>query len=107
MPSWFETFGQVLLEGMLHGTPIVTTGAGALAEQADTDTALLIAPRSKSAIAKGVLQILGDPIGTAQRAALAKRRAMVNYRWEKRIGSILELYREAVASHRDPDRRNC
>lgn len=103
VPSWFETFGQVLLEGILHGTPIVTTGAGALGELIDADTGLLIAPRSADAISQGVQHVLSNPIGSAKRAALARRRSAMSYRWEQCIGPILNLYREALTHQGDPN----
>ena len=67
VPSWFETFGQVALEGMLHGVPLITTGAGALAEIASDTTARLIPPRDASAIAGAVDDLLADADGTETR----------------------------------------
>lgn len=96
VPSWFETFGQVLLEGMLHGAPLVTTGAGALAELVDSASAILIATRSAEAIVDGVTRVLADPLAADQRRAAALERARAEGSWDERIGEMLQLYRSLL-----------
>jgi glycogen(starch) synthase len=97
VPSWFETFGQVVLEGILHGTPLVTTGAGAIAELVDENSALLIEARSSDAIAAGVQDVLDNPRAAQKRARTAYHRAQQAYRWRDRIPAFVELYRSAHA----------
>lgn len=93
-PSWFETFGQVILEGMLHGTPILTTGAGAIAELVDEKSALLIEAKSSDAITEGVIKILGNPEAAAIRAERALRTADEGYLWRSRLPAFRMLYQE-------------
>jgi glycosyltransferase involved in cell wall biosynthesis len=94
IPSWFETFGQVALEGMLHGTPILTTGAGALAELVDESSALLIEAKSASAIVSGVTEALDRPTEARARALCAQRKVSEGYLWSSRMPAFLSLYRE-------------
>ncbi len=96
VPSWFETFGQVILEGMLHGTPILTTGAGAIAELVDEESARLMEARCSHAIAQGVLETLEHPQEAAMRAQVARLRASEGYLWSSRMPAFLELYGELV-----------
>ena len=93
VPSWFETFGQVVLEGMLHGAPIVTTGAGAIKELVDDNSALLIEAKSTAAIVEGVLKVLDDPEAARRRCENALRRAHECYLWRDRMPAFLALYR--------------
>jgi glycogen(starch) synthase len=93
-PSWFETFGQVILEGMLHGTPILTTGAGAIAELVDEKSALLMEAKSSSAITEGVIEILSNPAAAAIRAQRAQCRADEGYLWSSRLPAFQMLYQE-------------
>ncbi len=97
VPSWFETFGQVALEGMLHGTPLLTTGAGALAELVDSQSALLMKAKDTEAIIEGVLQILADPAAAQSRAAIAYEKAHTDYQWSARMPAFRTLYEEASA----------
>lgn len=61
VPSWYETFGQVVLEGMLHGAPIVATRAGGVPELVGhEESGLLCAPRDVDALAAAVLRLLDD-----------------------------------------------
>jgi glycogen(starch) synthase len=93
VPSWFETFGQVVLEGMLHGAPLVTTGAGAIAELVDEDSALLIPARDSVAIADAVDLVLSDPEAANQRRALGRARAQ-RFAWDDRVPLLRALYEQ-------------
>ncbi len=92
VPSWFETFGQVVLEGMLHGCPIVTTGAGAIGELVDEKSALLIKAQDSTAIREGVLQNLTNPEHARSRADIASAVAHDDYRWASRMPAFRALY---------------
>ncbi len=95
VPSWFETFGQVVLEGMLHGTPLITTGTGAIAELVDQDSALLIEPQDPTAIREAVDQLLGDPLAAEARRMQALQRAQAQH-WDDRMGEFRAMYEVAI-----------
>ncbi len=96
VPSWFETFGQVLLEGMLHGAPLVTTGAGALGELVDEQTAVLIEAQSAGAIADGIQTVLSDPDAADERRSRAVERAGKGTHWDDRIEDFRAVYVAAM-----------
>ncbi len=98
VPSWFETFGQVVLEGMLHGTPLITTGAGAIAELVDDECALLIDANDASAITTAANELLADPAAAEQRRANALQRVQNGYHWDDRIDAFRALYQAAIDS---------
>jgi glycosyltransferase involved in cell wall biosynthesis len=58
-PSLYEGFGLPVLEAMLLGTPVVTSGVSSLPEVAG-DAALLVNPYDVSAIARAIRQIVED-----------------------------------------------
>tara|TARA_R110002096_G_scaffold16898_8_gene57880 strand:- start:16518 stop:17666 length:1149 start_codon:yes stop_codon:yes gene_type:complete len=98
VPSWFETFGQVALEGMLHGTPLITTGAGALANLVDEECALLIDKKSPESIVAAVQSLLADPAAAEARRLAALRRVQSGYHWDDRMDAIREIYQAAMKS---------
>jgi glycosyltransferase involved in cell wall biosynthesis len=52
VPSWYEPFGMVVLEGMLYGLPIVASNIGGPAEiLGDGRTGILVPPRDPAALA--------------------------------------------------------
>jgi glycosyltransferase involved in cell wall biosynthesis len=96
VPSWLETFAQVVLEGMLHGTPLITTGAGGIAELVDDESALLIEAKSASAIANAVNELLRDPGSAERRREMALQRAHEIGDWEARMPLFRRLYEEGI-----------
>jgi len=93
VPSWFETFGQVAREAMLHGVPLITTGAGGLSEIANAETALLIERGSHLAIASAVDDLLADLPATQQRRARALERVAHDQHWNDRVAAFRQLYK--------------
>ena len=61
-PSRFETFGQNVLEGMLHGLPVVAARAGGLSELIeDGESGLLCPAGDTKALADACLTLLAHP----------------------------------------------
>ncbi len=96
VPSWFETFGQVALEGMLHGTPLIVSDAGALPELADSDCATVIPARDCAAIVAAVEEVLASPEATEAKSLVAMQRAREQYRWDERAADFVWMYRGLV-----------
>jgi glycogen(starch) synthase len=95
VPSRYEPFGMVILEGMLHGLPIVAASVGGPAEILDDEqTGLLFPPRDAHALAKAVLRLvksvsLRRRIGTA-----AAREVRSRWMWPRRVERMRAVYRE-------------
>lgn len=94
-PSWFETFGQVVLEGMLHGLAIVAGDTGALRELVGDDEACgpLVPPRDPDALVDAAVSLLADPARIAAAGQRAAERAAA-YLWPRRIGEHIAVWRE-------------
>ena len=91
-PSLYEGFGLPVVEAMTCGTPVLTSGTGALAEVSG-DAAELVDPRRVESIAEGLRRILDD----GDRAAELRRRGIERARsftWSRAARAIRSLYLE-------------
>ncbi len=92
VPSWFETFGQVALEGMCYGAPLIVSQTEALRALVGRGSALTIEPQSCSAIGNAVSQLLADPEKTQERRYNALRTSR-SYSWRDRALAFLREYK--------------
>jgi glycogen synthase len=61
VPSWYEPFGMVILEGMLYGLPIVATDVGGpRAILSDGETGVLCRPRDVGSLENALLRVVLD-----------------------------------------------
>lgn len=99
VPSWYEPFGMVILEGMLYGLPIVAARVGGPAEILEHDrTGILCPPKDADALARSITRLVTDHslrqrIGTA--AAEEVRR---NWLWPHIVRKMGAVYREVMAA---------
>ena len=97
VPSWYEPFGMVVLEGMLHGLAIAATAIGGPAEILENETTgLFFPPRNADALGAALLRLVRDPdlrqrLGAA--AAVAVRRIWL---WPQIIVDIRSVYNEVA-----------
>lgn len=93
-PSWFETFGLVVLEAMLHGVPVAATSAGALTERvAHERTGLLSAPRDVDALVENAVRLLEDRALAARLGAAAAAEAR-RHSWDAALPALVQSYKE-------------
>lgn len=67
-PSRWEGAGGALLEAMALECPVVASGLPTLREVIDPSTARLVRPGDAGDLARGLVEVLGDPAGAARRA---------------------------------------
>ncbi|PVX25832.1 MAG: glycosyltransferase [Candidatus Bathyarchaeum sp.] len=97
VPSIYEPFGIVALEGMATGVPVVASNVGGLAEVIDHDrTGVFVYPRSPESIAWGIGKILSDPDHAKWLAKNAKEKLHKAYSWEAVAMKTVEVYRKVV-----------
>ncbi|MEM2914020.1 MAG: glycosyltransferase family 4 protein, partial [Candidatus Bathyarchaeia archaeon] len=83
IPSVYEPFGIVALEGMAAGVPVVATNVGGLAEIIDHDkTGILVYSRNPESIAWGVNKVLSNSGYSQWLTQNAKRKVKEIYSWE-------------------------
>jgi glycosyltransferase involved in cell wall biosynthesis len=105
-----EPFGQVIVEGMAAGVPVVATAAGGVTEILDpagryalggrpfriTETGVLVRPGDPSALAGAIRLVLGDPEASAARAALARDDARHRFGIEETASVVATAWAEAM-----------
>jgi glycosyltransferase involved in cell wall biosynthesis len=99
LPSLSEGMPNVALEGMLFGKPVIGTRVGGTPEVIiDRKTGVLVPPKNVTSLADSILELLNDE--NKMRAYSESSRAFVqeNFSLEKRVKSIVELYRELLNS---------
>lgn len=97
VPSWYEPFGMVVLEGMLHGLALAAAEVGGPAEiLKHGTTGLLFAPRNMDALSAALLQLVRDTdlrrrLGVAAAAEVRRR-----WLWPRHIADIRSVYGEVT-----------
>jgi len=97
VPSIYEPFGIVALEGMAAGVPVVASNTGGLAEIIEHDkTGFLAYKESPDSIAWGVNKILSDPGYASWLVQNAKRKIREVYSWNAVAKRTVETYEKAL-----------
>jgi len=96
VPSVYEPFGIVALEGMVAGVPVVAGNVGGLAEIIEHDrTGVLVHPRNPDSIAWGVNRVLSDPGYSQWLTKNAKKQIQETYSWEAVAKRTTQVYEKA------------
>ncbi len=95
LPSLWEGFGVVLVEGMAYGKPCVATAVGGATEVVvDGVTGLLVPPDDAQAMAQAILRLMKDEVLYARFASAARERYEACYTPERVTPQYVQLYRE-------------
>ena len=94
VPSWYETFGQVVCEAMQHGVPAIASDVGAMASLLG-DAGVVVPPRDISALCDAIVALAGDRARQLALRQACLRRAP-EWHWERRVGAWLRLYEELL-----------
>lgn len=93
VPSIYEPFGIVALEGMAAGAPVVASQIGGLGEVIEHDrTGIFVHPRNPDSIAWGIDRILSDPDHSTWLAQNAKELVQKTYSWDAIATKTVEVY---------------
>lgn len=94
-----EPFGQVVVQGMAAGLPVLAARAGGPAELIDDGvTGLLYTPGDAAALADGLRKLAGDPKLRRQLGEAARERT-AEFTAEALAPKYLEIYGEVLARH--------
>ncbi|MEJ7738330.1 MAG: glycosyltransferase family 4 protein [Chitinophagaceae bacterium] len=97
IPSWYEPFGMVVLEGMLYGLPIVATNVGGPAEiLVHNVSALLIPPKNVDALKKSILDLLRDAALRKRLGESASKDVRDKWLWNKAVKKIQKAYADTI-----------
>jgi glycosyltransferase involved in cell wall biosynthesis len=96
-PSWAESFPYVILEAMSLGLPIAASDVGGVGEAlAAGESGALVAPRDARALARALIELLGDPARAARMGAAAKQRFEQRFTRARMIDGVVSVYEEAL-----------
>jgi glycosyltransferase involved in cell wall biosynthesis len=97
VPSRYEPFGMVILEGMLHGLPIVASAVGGPAEILDDEhTGLLFPPTDVSALSRQLIRLVHNA-GLRQRLGMAAAADLRSrWLWPQTVEAMRHLYEEVI-----------
>lgn len=97
IPSVYEPFGVVALEGMAARVPIVASDVDGLAEIIKHEyTGILVYPKDSSSISWGISRILSDPANTSRIVENASKELTKQYTWDAVASLTLESYMKAL-----------
>lgn len=100
-----EPFGQVVVEAMVRGVPVVATDAGGVPEivrPSGRDLGVLVPPGDADALAAGLLSVLDDPEGAARRARAAYDDATRRFPARATARAVTEVWERAAGGRRRP-----
>jgi len=100
VPSRVEPFGNVAVQAMLAGRPVVASRTQGLAEIVkDGETGLLVRPDDPVALADAIAELLDDPARASALAAAGRQDAAERFgaqRYRAQMGRLLVVRRAVV-----------
>jgi glycogen(starch) synthase len=97
IPSLYEPFGIVALEGMAAGAPTIVARTGGLAEIVEgTGAGVLFEPGNHHELADRIAEVLSDPDHAARLRVAADILLRSTYTWDAIAETTLDVYRNAV-----------
>lgn len=101
VPSWYEPFGMVILEGMLHGLPIAATDVGGPAEILEHGrTGFLFPAKNVTALTDTLLRLINDSSLRRRLGEAASLEVRQKWLWSRVVKEIRLIYQDAVESTR-------
>jgi glycosyltransferase involved in cell wall biosynthesis len=90
-----EPFGQVIIEGMAAGKPVVATNGGGVPEIVlDGQTGILVPMGDAPALAEAMCRVLADPVQAKAMGARARQRVIDHFTVEETARRVQAVYEE-------------
>jgi glycosyltransferase involved in cell wall biosynthesis len=97
LPSVHEQFGQVLVEGMACGLPVLAVDAHGPATIVEPrETGWLVPPDDEDAMGEALVEAVNDAAGRRRMGEIAYERSRARYSWPALAERIARVYDEVV-----------
>jgi glycosyltransferase involved in cell wall biosynthesis len=97
-PTLLETFGQVNIEAMAAGTPLVTTDAPGCRDVVTPEVDALVAKRGDpGSLAERMIEVLASSETRARLRSGGRTSVLARYGWDSVVTAYEKVYREALA----------
>ncbi len=101
LASLYEGQGVATMEAMAMSRPTVCTGVGGVTDVVvEGDTGFMVPPRDPDALARRLLELLGDPERARRMGQAGRRRAEEHFRVEDTNRKLLGLYQNLLSRRR-------
>lgn len=98
-PSLSEALGNVVLEAMALGKPVIGSAVGGIPEIiVDGQTGLLVPPADSGALASALLQLLADPAATQAMGQRAAARVQEAFTIERMADGLAQVFERCTAA---------
>src|SRR5579871_2186053 len=95
-----EPFGQVVVEGMVLGKPVVATNGGGVPEIVlDGETGVLVPMGDAVSMAEAICGLLADPARAQAMGLAARNRALSCFSIDRTVSKVEAIYSELLAKH--------
>ena len=101
LPSHSENFGNVALESMAVGTPVIVSNGVGVAELIRKNKTGLVTDTQPSKIAEAIEQLLADPCLAQKMGESGRRVAREEYSWEKIAEDVEKRYEVLLGLRRE------
>jgi glycosyltransferase involved in cell wall biosynthesis len=99
VPSRYEGFGIVYLEGMSFGLPAIASRAGGATDVVtDGETGVLVDPDDPAAVSRALQRLASDPDRLAELGLAARRRYERHPDWEATTARVRRLLRDVLST---------
>ncbi len=93
-----EPFGQVIVQGMASGKPVIATNGGGVPETVlDGDTGILVPMGDSDAMAKALCALLADPAAARRMGERARQRVLDHFTIEQTAQKVTGVYERVLA----------
>jgi glycosyltransferase involved in cell wall biosynthesis len=90
-----EPFGQVVIEGMVAGKPVIATRGGGVVEIVEDGVTGILVPMSDAkAMAEALVRLLADPASAAAMGLCGRVRVLQHFTIEQTANKVHEIYAE-------------
>jgi glycosyltransferase involved in cell wall biosynthesis len=104
MPSIAESFGQVFIEAMACGVPVIAANAAGPPSFINTEpgrpNGWLVEPDDLDSLAEGMVEAVNDPAAREERARNGYEVTRRDYSWDTLAERVAEVYEAAIAERR-------